>query len=105
MGLISIPDPVSIFESAKTAGLERAEVNALASAYYSALITAMWRSGSSKWAQFIGEGQALQDAATAMYLSLTKLESKNFLTLTVPQDLLDAANLSRFQTEEQEKKK
>jgi len=103
VGLISIPDPVSIFESAKNAGMERDEINALASAAYSSWITAMWRSGSSKWAQWIGEGKALQDAATAMYLSLQELEKKNFLTLTVPSDLLDAANLSRFQTSFKEK--
>jgi hypothetical protein len=40
----------------------------------------------------------MQDAATAAYLSLEALEAKNFLTLTVPTDMLDAANVSRFQT-------
>jgi hypothetical protein len=103
MGLFSIPDPVSMFESAKNAGLERETANALVSASLSASISAMWRSGSAKWAAWTGEGQALKDAATAMYLSLSKLEKKNFLTLTVPKDLLDADNLSRFQTEQQEK--
>jgi len=89
---------VSWYQGAKTAGLERDEINAFVSMLYSAQISFLWRSGSSKWAQFIGEGQALQDAATAMYLSLEKLEKKNFLTLTVPEDLLAADNLSRFQT-------
>jgi hypothetical protein len=103
MNLIGIPDPVSMFEAAANGKLERAEVNALVSAAYSASITAMWRSGSAKWADWTGEGQALKDAATAMYLSLSTLEAKNFLTLTVPKDLLDAANLSRFQTEEKTK--
>jgi len=65
---------------------------------YSAQITFMWRSGSSKWALWAGEGKALQDAATAMYLSLQSLEAKNFLTLTVPQDMLAADNLSKFET-------
>jgi hypothetical protein len=99
MGLITIPDPVSMFEGAKMAGLEREIVNALVSAAYSAWITAMWRSGSAKWALWAGEGQAMKDAATAMYLSLTSLEAKNFLSLTVPQDLLDPANMSKFQTQ------
>jgi len=103
MGLISIPDPISIFESAKTAGLEREVINSLASAAYSAWISAMWRSGSAKWADWTGEGQAMKDAATAVYLSLRDLEKKNFLTLTVPKDLLDADNLARFQTEEKSK--
>ncbi len=89
---------MSWYQGAKTAGLERDEINAFVSMLYSAQISFLWRSGSSKWAQFIGEGQALQDAATAMYLSLEKLEKKNFLTLTVPEDLLAADNLSRFQT-------
>ena len=63
----------------------------------------LWRSGSAKWAQWIGEGKALMDAATAMYLSLESLEKKGFLTLTVPSDLLAADNLSRFQTTYKEK--
>jgi hypothetical protein len=104
MGLFSIPDPVSMFESAKNAGLEREIANALVSATLSAAISGMWRSGSAKWADWTGEGQALKDAATSLYLSLRELEQKNFLTLTVPKDLLDADNLSRFVTEKQEKK-
>jgi len=99
MGLITLPDPVSMFEAGKTAGLERQIVNAFVSAAYSAWITLTWRSGSAKWALWMGEGQAMRDAATAMYLSLTSLEAKNFLTLTVPQDLLNADNLSKFQTQ------
>src|SRR5271156_5580840 len=99
MGLIDIPDPVSIFEGAKTAGLEREAANAFVSATYSAWIALVWRAGSSKVAGWLGLGQALKDAATAMYLSLNKLETKNFLTLTVSQDMLAADNLSRFQTE------
>ena len=92
-----------MFEGAKTAGLEREVINSLVSAAYSAWISAMWRSGSAKWADWSGEGQALKDAATAVYLSLRELEHKKFLTLTVPKDLLDADNLSRFQTEFQTK--
>ena len=103
MGLIDCPDPVAMFEGAKNANLERQEINALVSAAYSAWICTVWRSGSAKWATFTGEGQALKDAATAMYLSLSELEAKNFLTLTVPKDLLDADNLSRFQTEHKTK--
>lgn len=101
--MFDLPDPVSMFESAKNAGLEREVVNSLMSTAYSTWIAGMWRSGSSKWANWTGEGQAMKDAATAMYLSLRSLEKKNFLTLTVPKDLLDPDNLSRFQTEEQEK--
>jgi hypothetical protein len=93
-----------MFESAKNAGLEREIANAFVSAALSAAITGMWRSGSAKWADWTGEGQALKDAATAMYLALTNSPKINFLTLTVPQDLLAASNLSRFQTEFKEKK-
>jgi hypothetical protein len=99
MGFFDFPDPIAMFEGGKTAGLEREVVNALVSAAYSASISAMWRSGSAKWVLITGEGQALKDAATAMYLSLRQLETKNFLTLTVPEDLLAADNLARFQTE------
>jgi hypothetical protein len=100
MGLIDFPDPVSIFQGAKTAGLEREIANAFVSSAYSAWISAMWRSGNAKWVVMTGEGQALKDAATAMYLSLSGLEQKGFLALTIPKDLLDPNNLSRFQTEE-----
>jgi hypothetical protein len=100
MGLFNIPDPVSIFENAKNAGLQREEINALVSCFYSAAISFLWASGSAKWALWAGEGQAMKDQATAMYLSLHTLEGKNFLTLTVPKDLLDSANLARFQTEQ-----
>jgi hypothetical protein len=103
MGFIDFPDPVSMFEGAKTAGLEREVINALMSAAYSAWITVMWKSGDAKWIDWAGEGQALKDAATTAYLSLHQLEKKNFLTLTVPKDLLDPANLKRFQTETQTK--
>lgn len=103
MGLIDFPDPVSMFEGARTAGLERDVINSLMSAAYSAWITFMWRSGAAKWADFTGEGQALKDAATTAYLTLRELEQKKFLTLTVPKDLLDPNNLSRFQTEEKTK--
>ena len=84
-------NPVSWYEAGKNSGLERDEINAFVSMFYSAQISFLWRSGSSKW--------ALQDAATAMYLSLSALAKKGFLTLTVPQDLLEADNLSKFQTE------
>lgn len=104
MGLFQIPDPVSMFESAKNAGLEREIAQALVSATVSAAIAGMWRSGSAKWADWTGEGQALKDAATVMYLTLEKQLKPGFLALTVPKDLLDPNNLSRFQTELQEKK-
>jgi len=63
----------------------------------------LWRSGSAKWALWAGEGKALQDAATAMFLSLEALQKKGFLTLTVPTDMLEASNLSHFQTQEKTK--
>jgi hypothetical protein len=100
MGLVDFPDPVSMFEGAKTAGLEREVINALMSAAYSAWITFMWESGDAKWIDWAGEGSALKESATAAYLSLADLEKKGFLTLTVPKDLLDADNLARFQTQE-----
>ena len=99
MGLIDFPDPVSMFEGAKTAGLEREVANALVSTAYSAWISFVWRSGVTKWANWTGEDQAMKDAATAMYLSLSGLEKKGFLCLTVPQDMLSADNLARFITE------
>jgi hypothetical protein len=100
MGLIDFPDPIGMFEGGKTAGLEREVINSLMSAAYSAWITFMWESGAAKWADWSGEGRALKASATAAYLTLRELEQKKFLTLTVPQDLLDADNLSQFQTEE-----
>ena len=102
MPLFNFPDPASIYEGVKNAGLEREIANALVSSAYSAWISGMWRSGSAKWADWTGEGQAMKDAATAMYLSLRELEKKGFLVLTVPHDLLNSNNLSNFQTEEKQ---
>lgn len=103
MGMIDFPDPSSWYEGVKNGSLERAEVNAFVSMLYSAQISLLWRSGGAKWATFTGEGQALKDAATAIYLTLQSLETKNFLTLTVPKDLLDPDNLSKFETTNKEK--
>ena len=103
MALLEFPNPVGWYESGKNAGLGRDELNAFVSMLYSAQISFLWRSGSAKWAQWIGEGKALMDAATAMYLSLESLEKKGFLTLTVPSDLLAADNLARFKTTYKEK--
>lgn len=100
MGLIDFPDPGAIFNSFKTGGMERDTLNAILSAMYSSYISGMWAEGCGKWAIWTGAGEGLKDAATASYLSLRELEKKGFLTLTVPKDLLDANNLSRFQTEE-----
>lgn len=107
MGLFQIPDPISMFESAKNAGFERDVAAAMVSATVSAAISGMWRSGSAKWADWTGEGQALKDAATVMYLTLQQRLEKlapGLLVLTVPQDLLDPNNLARFQTQAKEKK-
>ncbi|SRR6266550_2785014 len=95
---IEIPNFVAWFESAKNADLERNVANAFVSAAASAWICWTWRSGSSKWAIWIGEGQALRDAATAAYRTLSQMETNKFLVLTVPQDLLDTENLSKFET-------
>jgi len=103
MGLLDFPDPSSWYNNVKMGTLERETVNAFVSMAYSAQIAFLWRSGDAKWLDWAGEGKALKDAATAMYLSLSKLEEKNFLTLTVPKDLLEAANLSKFQTESKAK--
>ena len=54
MGLIDFPDPVSMFEGAKTANLERQVVNSVMSAMYSSWISFVWRSGSAKWADWTG---------------------------------------------------
>jgi len=99
MGLLDFPNPVEWITGAKDDSEKRLLINATMSALYSAQITFMWRSGSSKIALWFGEGQALKDAATAMYRTLSVLESKNLITLTVPKDLLEASNLSQFQTE------
>lgn len=98
--MFDIPDPIAMYESARTAGLERDVANAFVSAMLSSTISGMWSSGAAKWAGWSGEAQALKDAATAMYLSLQKEMKPGFLVLTVPQEMLTADNLSRFQTEE-----
>jgi len=100
VALLEFPNPVAWFASARDDEQKRELINATMSALYSAQICFLWRSGSSRWAQYIGEGKAMQDAAVAMYLSLRELERKNFLTLTLPSDMLTPEVLSKFQTEE-----
>jgi len=103
MGLFEIPDPVSMFESAKNAGLERDVCEALVSVAISDYITGLWAQGGAKLFGWFGEGQAAKDMATACYLSVTRNNSLKWLVLTVPQDLLAPNNLSRFQTQEKNK--
>jgi len=98
MNILQFPDVVGMYQGAKNANLEREEVDAFVSATYSSWLTFLWRSGTSRWALWLGEGKAMQDAATAAYLTLTQLQAKNFLTLTVPSDMLVADNLSKFDT-------
>lgn len=95
-------NPVSWFESAKSANMGREEVNALVSAAYSTILTFMWEQGAAMpfWK---AEGKALQRAAVAQYLTLNSLESRNFLTLTLPKDMLNPDILSQFQTESKSK--
>ena len=104
MGLLDFPNPADWITSIKDDEQKRQLINSAASAAYSAWITFTWRSGTSWIAQKLGEGKALQDSAVAMYLSLRELESKNFLVLTVPKDLLDSNLLSQFQSEWRTKK-
>ena len=96
MALLSIPDPLAIYESAKIAGLERQAANAFVSAASSAWIAFLWRLGAKN---LLGLGPALRDAATAQYLTLARMETKAFLTITAPKDMLEPANLARFETE------
>jgi|SRR5208282_5262307 len=103
MALLEFPNPGDWINSFKMGTLEREAANAAMSAAYSSYITALWSEGSAKIFASLGAGQGLRDAATAAYLSLNILETKGFLALTVPKDLLDANNLSRFQTEEKTK--
>jgi len=103
MGLLDFPNPGDWFNSFKMGDMERKAANAVMSAAYSSYISGLWSEGNSKIFSWAGAGQGLKDAATAAYLSLRELESKGFLVLTVPKELLDADNLARFQTEEKTK--
>ncbi len=105
MGLLDFPNPVAMFEGAKNAGLEREVAEALVSVAISDYITGLWGQGTSKLFAWFGEGQAAKDMATACYLSVTRNAQLEWLVLTVPQGLLAADNLARFQTQTQEKTK
>jgi hypothetical protein len=97
MALIEFPNPAEWLESARTANLEREAANTVLSGVYSFWVTGMWTLGQRKYCSF------LADAATSMYLSLTVLEKKGLLALTVPTAMLLPANLSRFTTTEKTK--
>jgi len=96
MGLLDFPSPVSWYEGAKNSSLERKEIDAFVSSFYSSIITGLWSFGAKNW---LGLGQVSRDIATALYLNLSIQETKNFLTITVPQALLEANNLAKFQSE------
>ncbi len=98
MSLFSIPSPVDLVESAINAKLEREVIEGALSAAYSSLITGLWSEGSAKIFAYFGAGQGLRDSATALYLSLLPYQTKG-LVLTVPTEMLEANNLSRFQTQ------
>ena len=97
MGMLDFPDPASWITGIKDDDQKRAIINSVMSAAYSSWIAFLWRAGQRN---FLGFGAAMRDAATSAYLTLHVLEQKKFLALTLPKDLLDADNLSRFQTEE-----
>jgi|SRR5690348_1814232 len=93
---ISPPNPVSWFESYANGKIERDITKAVLSTIYSNYITLLFETGRKKlW----GEGAALQATARATYLCLQPLVNKGLLALTVPQDLLDADAMSKFQSE------
>lgn len=96
MDLFSLPDPVSMYESAATAKLERAEADAFVSAMYSGWISFWWRLGARN---LMGFGPSIRDMVTANYLTLQQRMAKGTLTLTAPKDMLAPDNLSRFETE------
>ena len=92
MGFIDFPNPADWFESAKNSGMERDVANTVLSGVYSFWIAGMWSLGQRKYLSFVA------DAATAMYLSLSDLQKKGLLALTVPKAMLAANNLSKFET-------
>lgn len=102
MNLIGLPNPAEVSQllgSVKNMTIQETQVvNSVVSAAYSAVITAMWQSGSGRLIDWLGEGQALKDAATAIYLALQPLQQAGYLVLTVPVELLKQ-DMSRFQTQ------
>lgn len=90
MGLIDFPNPADWVNSAKDGNLEREAANTVLSGVYSFWIAGMWTLGQRKYLSFVADG------ATAMYLSLSDLQKKGLLALTVPTAMLDPKNLSRF---------
>jgi hypothetical protein len=93
---LTFPNPVSWFESAATGKMDRDVMKSILSAVYSNYITLMFETGRKKlW----GEGPALQATARVTYLSLQPLVQKGLLVLSVPKDLLDPDELSKFESE------
>lgn len=100
MGLLDFPNPIAWITGAKDDDQKRALINATMSALYSAQITLLWETGKAAKNKWWGsEGPALQATAASIYLTLSVLEKKGLITLTVPKDLLDPNVLSQFQTE------
>ena len=93
---LSFPNPVSWFESAASGKIERDTLKSILSAAYSNYITFLFETGRRKlW----GEGAALQATARVTYLCLQPMVAKGLLSLSVPSDLLDPDQLSKFESE------
>lgn len=87
------PDPLS---DALVAKLESHLANAIASSQLSGWVTFLWTLGKKN---LLGFGPAFQAMATAQLQSLRQLETKGFLVLTVPNEMLAPENLAKYQTE------
>lgn len=100
MGLISLPDPVSMFESAKNAGLEREIVEDILGQMYSDYLTTRWT-----WRTVPIVGAGISAGAYATYVSLKngRLFADGRLRLTVPKSMLDPDLLSQYETEWKQK--
>lgn len=100
MGLISLPDPVSMFETWKNAGEEREVAEDILSQMYSDYLTTRWAWRS---VPIIGNGIAAGAYATYVSLKNGKLFADGRLRITVPKSMLDPDLLSLYQTEYKEK--
>lgn len=89
----------SIIEQVATGKLEREIGNMLASAAATLVITHLWyQADAMKWWQ--SEGEVFRMDAVSLYKTLSALEAKGFLTITVPTEMLkDFNRLAKFQTE------
>jgi hypothetical protein len=94
--MFNLPDPVSMFETAKNAGLEREVALDFIGTAYSSFLNLLW--GLQK-VPVVGGAFKAQALGTFFSLRNSQLYQEGKIKLTVKKEMLDPDLLSQYETE------